>query len=147
MGKQLNITDFRYGLDSRRSELTSRSGVLLKCNNGYITEGAEIYKRKGFVKVPLVAGCFGGLSLPNGNVMVFGSIAAPVLPAGVVYQQLTSPLGCAMSAFVGAQLFDGEAFVAATFGNDGTFCFYNGALVQDFTSGLILPGLTSDAQQ
>lgn len=81
MSKQLNITDFRFGLDSRRSELTSRIGVLMKCENGRITQGAEVHKRKAFVQgVPLPAGCYGIVPTDEGLV-TFGSVA---LPTGMV---------------------------------------------------------------
>jgi len=70
--KQLNLTDFRYGLDSRRSELTSRSGVLIKCENAHINQGAEVEKRKAFVKTGLPNETFGLLATTSG-LLTFGS--------------------------------------------------------------------------
>jgi len=159
--KQLNITDFRYGLDSRRSELTSRTGVLLRCQNGSITQGAEVRKRMAFVKSSLLPGCY-GLAVSLQGFITFGSGA---LPAGMVaypayngylgagmpqvsYMQLTSPLGSAMTAVLTSiASFNNKPFVLATFGADGTFVFYDGVLVPDFTSGLVLTGQLTNAEQ
>ena len=86
--KQLNINDFRYGLDSRRSELTSRSGVLIKCENAHITQGGEVQKRMAFVETQLPMGAFAGLPTSNG-IMCFGSqslsdLLEPQVPVGLV---------------------------------------------------------------
>jgi len=142
----ISIANFRYGLDARRSELTSQPGTLLRAVDCHVNQGAELEKRKAIVKTVLSANTFPGLPTLSTQ-LVFGSIANPGMPAGFTYQQLTSPLGSAMTLLNGATLFNNEAFVIATFGVDGVFCFYNGTLVGDFTAGLVLTGLTSTAQQ
>lgn len=142
----LTIQNFRYGLDARRSELTSQPGTLLRAIDCHVNQGAEIEKRKAFIKTAMPTGVFLGLSVTNTQ-YGFGSVPLPVMPAGFTYQQLTSPLGSAMTALVGATQFNNLPFVLATFGADGTFCFYNGTLVADFIGGLVLAGLTTSAEQ
>ena len=139
----LSIQNFRFGLDARRSELTSQPGTLLRAVDCHVTQGAELEKRKAFVKTALPANTFPGLPTLTTH-LVFGSIAPPAMPGGFTYQQLTSPLGSAMTALIGATLFDGKAFVIAAFGADGTFCFYDGTLVEDYIAGLVMTGGTSD---
>jgi len=116
----LTIQNFRFGLDARRSELTSQPGTLLRAVDCHINQGAEIEKRKAFVKTAMPVGAFLGLAGLSTQ-YAFGSIAAPAMPAGFTYQQLTSPLGGAMTKLIGATLFNNEPFVVATFGTDGTF--------------------------
>lgn len=42
------IESFKYGIDTRRSVLTSQVGTLVTCENGFINQGGEIEKRKKF---------------------------------------------------------------------------------------------------
>lgn len=111
----LTISSFRYGVDTRRTELTSQPGTLLTCENGHITPGGTIEKRFGFIAfsdlstiVDTLAdqGTFGFQETDSGP-MVFGSalvfgttptFSQPVLNAAlpttspqIVYQQLQHP--------------------------------------------------------
>ena len=142
----LTIQNFRFGLDARRSELTSQPGTLLRCVDCHINQGAEIEKRKAIVKTAMPAGVFLGLAGLSTQ-YTFGSIAPPSMPVGFTYQQLTSPLNSAMTALVGATLFNNEPFVVATFGAEGTYAFFNGTRVSDFTGGLVLTGFTTNPNQ
>ncbi len=47
--RSLTVSSFRFGLDTRREELVSQPGTLLKCENAHITNGGEIAKRGEFV--------------------------------------------------------------------------------------------------
>ena len=47
--KAFKIQNFKYGLDTRREQLTSQPGTLLTAENGEITPGGEFQKRKAFV--------------------------------------------------------------------------------------------------
>lgn len=134
----LAIENFRAALDTRRSVLTAQPGSLSTLQDGHINQGAEIEKRKAFVKVTLPTGTFGGLDTPTG-IMVFGSIPTPAgLPSPFVYQRLQHPNGQSiMTGVVSAELFAGKAFVIATYDNGETEVFFNGMLDTDFTSGVI----------
>lgn len=157
----LNIANFKFGLDSRRSELTSTPGTLLTCENAHVNQGGEIEKRKAWVGIncavgdaltnaTLPVGCFGaepGIA----TIFTFGSIATPGgIPAGVTYVRCQSPQGGAMTGILSSTSFGGLPFCVASF-NDGaygnnTYCFYNGVLVRDFTSGVILASLNTNTK-
>lgn len=141
----LTIQNFRYGLDARRSELTSQPGTLLRAIDCHINQGAEAEKRKAFVKTSLPNNVFLGLPILETQ-LAFGSIAPPAMPGGFTYQQLTSPLGGSMTSLIGATLFNGQAFVVAQF-TDGVWCFFNAVLVSDFTAGVVLTGQTATTSQ
>jgi hypothetical protein len=88
----LTLANFKFGLDTRRSELTSNPGSLVTADNGHINQGAQFEKRKAFVLLgQLPANCFGLQETPNG-LMTFGSATPPAMPAGlaglVTYQRL-----------------------------------------------------------
>lgn len=55
----LVIDEFRIGLDHRKSEMTSPATSLRIAQNCFINAGAEIEKRKAFVKVATVPGTIG----------------------------------------------------------------------------------------
>jgi hypothetical protein len=84
------IQNFKMGLDTRRSELTSQPGTLEVLQNAHINQGGEIEKRKAFVATPLPAGTYGFEPLLT-SIVVFGSITAPAMPTGFTYQQLMHP--------------------------------------------------------
>lgn len=76
--EHITIQNFKYGLDSRKSELTSQPGTLVKCENAHINQGGEVEKRKGFVlQGTLPVGCF-GLQETNNGIFTFGSGAASI---------------------------------------------------------------------
>jgi len=105
----IHVPDFRYGLDSRRSELVAQLGTLKTLTNAHINQGGEIEKRKAFSPFADLAMLVGdaqalfGLETTELGLVTFGSallfgttptLGQPVLPAalvGVVYQQLKHP--------------------------------------------------------
>lgn len=153
--KYITLENFGFGLDTRKSMLTSQPGTLLVLNNGHVNQGGELEKRKAFTVlggVALPAGCF-GLEISAVGITTFGSIATPAAFTGggafaglVNYQRLQSPLGTAMSSVIGSTSFSGDCWVIAAF-NAGAevYAFYNGTLIPDFTDGLILASLNTNA--
>lgn len=94
MASHFTIPNFKYGLDSRRSELTSLPGTLLQALDCHVNQGAQLEKRKAFVKLgQLPASCFWLQETPTGLV-TFGStdVGSVVIPVGltglVTYQRL-----------------------------------------------------------
>lgn len=65
-------TDFKAGLDARKYKLALPAGALTEIINAHITSGAEIEKRKKFLRVPIPAGTFGAQETKDG-IVVFGS--------------------------------------------------------------------------
>jgi hypothetical protein len=141
------IQNFKMGLDTRRSELTSQPGTLEVLQNAHINQGGEIEKRKAFVATPLPAGTYGFEPLLT-SIVVFGSITAPAMPTGFTYQQLIHPYatgaGAVMTAIVGSSHYSGNTFAIALFADGNEFCYYNGLVVPDTYAGLITSALTTD---
>jgi hypothetical protein len=124
------IDSFRRGVDTRRAAYSRPAGALSKAVNVHITSADEIEVRKAFVEIAtLPAGCFGLVALQD-TLRTFGSVAAPAMPSGFTYQQLTDPAALAMTSVVDVEPFDGEAFVIAKYG-DTTRSFYEGVRVKD----------------
>lgn len=166
--KELLIQSFEYGLDTRRSELTSKPGSLVQCENGHVNQGAQIEKRKMFRRLAIPAGTFGIDSTLNGLV-VYGSEATPsglaawpafnqswtannVVPLS--YLRLQAPAAfdtSAMTAVIWSTLFGGLPFIIASFASGNVYVFQATAsgytVVTDFYSGLVLSGYTTDADQ
>lgn len=151
----LNIANFKYGLDTRRSELTSQPGTLLQLNNAHVNQGGEIEKRKAFVRTVIDPNqsTFGMEITSNDTILVFGSGTTPVgfpfIVGGVTidYQRLPypSPGGPTMLGILGSTSFAGKAWAIADFGFGGVLGYYDGVLVADFTSGLSFGALTNAA--
>lgn len=144
------IDNWQYGLDTRRSELTSKAGTLETSVNGHINQGGEWEKRKAFVRTALPTNSF-GLEVTDVGLTVFGSVAVGALsialPAGFTYQRLQHPdASTAMTKVVRSKPFGGKAWVIAKFADGNTYCYYDGALIKDFTDGLILAQLNTNVK-
>src|SRR5689334_6399064 len=63
----LTIENFKFGLDTRRGELTSQAGVLATLENGHVNQGGEVDKRKAFVLDGIL-----GINDSNGDTGTFG---------------------------------------------------------------------------
>ena len=145
------VSDFRGGLDVRKSPWTAEAGTLQAFTDGHITRGGEIEKRKEFTDVgdllastrALIAARAGGS--PRGLV-VFGSVPPPGgLPAGVTYQRLQHPDGtAAMTGVAAMTLFDGLPYVVADFADGSQWHFYNGELVTDWGAGVVRPAMLNN---
>lgn len=144
--------DFSSGLDVRKSDITSVAGSLQVLDDGQITRGGEVEKRKAFTnKGDLLEATRALCGAKRGNgttpdLIVFGNAPAPDgLPDGVVYQRLQHPDGgIAMVDVVDYTLFNGKAFVAADFVDGSQWLFYDGALVSDWGAGIVRAGMDSN---
>lgn len=130
------IEDFRAGLDRRKLPASSPQGSLQTLENAHISRGGEIEKRLALVATyALPVGETFGLVGANGVLYTFGSAAAPAVPAGVTYQQLSHPSAEAMNGLVTAEFFDGKIWAVASYVNGDVLEFYDGALVSDWDAG------------
>lgn len=150
---QLIITNFKAGLDTRRSELSSSPGTLQVLTNGHINEGGECEKRKSFTlntTLPSGVGYTYGFLPTESSIYVFGSATSETvgsLPSPYTYQQLVHPDAThTMTGVVSNTLFSGNPFVAAKFSDGNVFCYYKGVLVEDFIAGLVTPWSNTDAE-
>jgi hypothetical protein len=92
------IENFRYGLDTRRSNLTSVLGTLETLQDGYINQGGEIEKRKAFVAVDITPSVASGVTATFGiealkdTIVIFGGQEnldeENWPPTGYTYQRL-----------------------------------------------------------
>lgn len=146
------IQNFRFGLDTRRSEYTSQPGTLLTLDNAHVNEGGEIEKRGAFSRATGLTGTF-GLVAGASSLYVFGSVATPggfpltLFGQTVNYIRCRHPdLSTAMTKIVSGRTFAGLPFVIAQFADGNNYPYYNGTLVSDYTSGLILASLNTDTK-
>lgn len=141
----LVVENFLGGLDTRRHVLASKPGTLAKLNNGHITRGGEVEKRKAFsVFAQLPSGTF-GLEAAGGKLWCFGSIAEPAMPTGVHYKRLQHPDGLAMTRLISGCAYGGKTFVVAEFLGGQRYAFYDGVIVDDFVNGVARSSMTNIA--
>ena len=144
------VENFSLGLDTRRHPLTARPGTLQKLVNAHITRGGEVEKRKKFAQFASLPANTFGLLATDGNLYVFGSVAAPVTPSGVTYQRLQHPQGFAMTKVVHAIIYGGKPYVIAEFSDGKRFSFWDGTVIDDWYIGVAtsaMAGLDDLAEQ
>lgn len=145
------VSDFKGGLDVRKSPWTAEAGTLQVFTDGHITRGAEIEKRKSFANVGSLLSATKSLvasrTASGRGLVVFGSAPQPAgLPAGVTYQRLQHPDGnVEMVDIAAVTLFDGFPYVAANFADGTQWHYYNGQLVTDWGAGVVRPGMIDNA--
>lgn len=126
---QIWVREFLGGLDKRRMSETTSGGILVEAVNGHITRGGEFEKRAAFVKkFQLPAGTV-GLAYTRTGIVVFGSGAAPSLPAGVRYQQLAHPGSATLISVSAFDLFSGKIYAVGVFSDGTTHHYYNGSRI------------------
>lgn len=139
----ISIKNFKYGLDTRREQMASLSGVLAVLRDGHINQGGECEQRKAFV--PQAGTLTFGLEVLGSTMVTFGSAASPGgFPTDVVYQRLQHPDGAtAMTRLVYSASYNGKAAAIAQFADDAVFAYYDGSIISDNIAGLILPYMTT----
>jgi hypothetical protein len=148
------VENFSGGLDTRRHVLNSKPGTLAVLTNAHVTRGGEIEKRKAFKPYATLPSNWGGnlektvgLEATGDGLVVFGSSAPPVMPAGlpisVMYQRLQHPW-INDSIIADWELWDrwstvygGKTFVLMSFVGDENVAFYDGQAIEDWYEGLV----------
>lgn len=141
----LIVDNFSAGLDSRRHVLNSRDGTLAVLKNAHITRGGEIEKRKAFKEFANLPANTFGLETTQDAIYVFGSIAAPTMPAGITYQRLQHPDGLAMTKVAWSTVYGGKPFVIAQYSDNKRFCFWDGAIVGDWFQGVVRTSMANNS--
>jgi hypothetical protein len=131
----LMLDDFASGIDLRKGANTAKPGTLRVLDNGFVTAGGEIEKRKTLTSVGVLpAGKTHGVSFDGTNVVVFGKDSAAsvgALPPYVTYKQLTVADGRAIARILDVQTFAGKDYVIVRH-TDGTIRhYYDGTRVPD----------------
>lgn len=130
------IKEFTGGLDTRRLAETTPGGALIRADNVHINRGGEVEKRAAFVSAYTLPSGTTGLAATAAGLVVFGSAAAPTMPAGVTYQRLQHSDGAtALSRIASTSLFGGKIYAATEFADGTRFHFYDGTRVADWFDG------------
>lgn len=126
----IDITDFKLGIDRRKSRVNGQPGSLWTLTNGVISRGGEVQRCKAFVPVFTVPGTH-GLGAVGGQLFVFGHLEGLSVPAGVNYQRLVHPHNgaLALTRVLDVEPFDGELYVIAEFSDGNVFHYYGGERV------------------
>lgn len=129
------VDNLRAGVDRSRPIYAAAAGSIWSGINGHLTRGGDFEKRKAFVaKYGLPNNTF-GLKATADRIYVFGSVAAPTMPAGVSYQRLQHPSSVDMSALLWTELFNGLIYAIAEYSDGSVHHFYDGTRVTDWDGG------------
>lgn len=150
----IELANFKFGLETRRSELTAQPGTLVTCENAHINQGGEIEKRKKFaVFADLSALNTFGLEVTSAGLVTFGSEdLASSMPVGVTYIRLQHPAvtdgatedpgSHAMDLLLCSTSYGGISFAVARFTDGNAFAFYGTTCVGQWRDGVVLTGTT-----
>ena len=129
------VREFTGGLDARRMAETTPGGVLIQAEDGHITRGGEFEKRAAFVEAHTLPAGTVGLGYTRTGLVVFGSNAAPSMPAGVSYQRLQHPSASALISVPSFDLYKGKIYAVGVFADGSRHHFYDGVRVEDWFDG------------
>ncbi len=121
------VEDFKGGIDTRRTVVTSVPGSCVTLTNAHITRGGEIEKRRAFKLWATLPANTHGLAAGGGRVFVFGSDSitlASTLPSSLSYVRFQHlDLSTAMTDILGLDFFGGNVYASAQFA-DGYISHY-----------------------
>ena len=121
------VEDFKGGIDTRRTVVTSVPGSCVTLTNAHITRGGEIEKRRAFKLWATLPADTHGLAAGGGRVFVFGSAnttLASTLPPSLSYVRFQhSDTSTAMTDILGLDFFEGTVYASAQFA-DGVIYHY-----------------------
>lgn len=127
------LSNWKFGLDRRRSRVAGVQGSLYDAKNVLINRGGEIERAKRFVPTyTLPVGQTFGLGAVRGQLYTFGSVSNPTLPLGIQYQRLVSASGAAMTQVLDVRTAGASLYVIARYADGNTHHFYNGSRITDW---------------
>ena len=142
--KVFSVTDFKEGLDVRKTPLTAPGGSLRILENAVINNGGEIEKRLAFVAMTTLPAGYIFLAGQSGALHafgVFGAGGAPVIPPGTlpvtVYGHNLETPPETIDYIYDVEAFDNNFFVcghAVITGN--SYCWYQDMLVHEVDGSL-----------
>lgn len=128
----LVVENLRFGMDRRRKRVSGVPGTLWTLKNGIISRGGDAVRAKKFVSKYTLPANTHGLCAVKGQLYVFGSIAAPTMPASVQYQRLQGVGAEAMVRVLDAKPFDGLVYAVAEFDDGSIYHYYDGTRVSSW---------------
>jgi hypothetical protein len=142
VGKVFSITDFKEGLDVRKSPLTAPGGSLRILDNCVITQGGEIEKRMAFVQVATLPSQADYLFGQGDNLHAFGvglgAIDSGTSPVPIIPHSLEDPGGPGPVDLTDVDAFDtgSTGFYVCGFRADGDpINWWNNVIVRDAVGG------------
>jgi hypothetical protein len=78
--KVFSISDFKQGLDVRKTPLTAPGGSLRILENAVLNQGGEIEKRLAFVPLGVIPNQYTFMTGQNDTLHFFGVSAGPPIP-------------------------------------------------------------------
>lgn len=126
---QVEISDFKYGLNRRRPRVVGIPGSLWSAVNCHISRGGDIEAAKKFVSTYTLPANSFGLAQISGQLFVFGSLdLAASMPVGVQYMRLQN--GAAnMVRVVHNNTYGNKHYVIAEYDDGSIQHFYDGTRV------------------
>ena len=130
-----SVTDFKEGLDVRKTPLTAPGGSLRILENAVLNQGGEIEKRLAFVPMTTVPMSYGFLFGHRDALHLFGVNTTAVADPGSLPVPLTvHNLAAAPEEIVDildVEPFDDKFFVCGQGVSGTTYCWYDNALVTE----------------
>ena len=124
------VEDFKGGIDTRRTVITSVPGTSVTLTNAHITRGGEIEKRRAFKLWATLPANTHGLAAGGGRVFVFGDTnitLASTQPSNLTYVRFQHPTYATvdqpMRKVLGWDFFEGKVYASILF-NDGKIYHY-----------------------
>jgi hypothetical protein len=134
--KVFSVTDFKEGLDVRKTPLTAPGGSLRILENAVINQGGEIEKRLAFAPMTTLPPDYIYLVGQNRQLHAFGVNTTTAIPAGSLPVPIIAhnlePAPEIVGFIYDVEAFGDKFFVcggAAPSGN--TYCWYDGVLVRE----------------
>ena len=137
------VENFLGGVDRTRPIYASAPGTLYEGINGHLSRGGDFEKRKAFVEYAALPAGTLGMERASESLYVFGSAAAPSMPAGVIYQRLQHPDGYALTAVLSTEVVQGKIYAVGRFSDNSVIHFYDGAVVTDWVNGVVRAAMTN----
>jgi hypothetical protein len=135
VGKVFSISDFKEGLDVRKSALTAPGGSLRILDNAVLTPGGEIEKRLAFVTTTTLpantAAIFGQGDLLHVFGVGLGAVVPGTTPATIVPHELASPPGGTPIKIDDIEAFNFKFYVLGTAADGSRHIWYDGVLVTE----------------
>lgn len=124
------VSDFKAGIDLRKSAVTAPAGTLRQLENAHVTQGGEIEKRRAYSRLGTLPDTTFGLMELNGSIYTVrragdgGTVDGPFTVI-----DLPMPSGTAIAKFLDWDLFNGKLYVVVQDVSGNVQHFYDGAYV------------------
>src|SRR4029077_10523992 len=137
--KVFSVTDFKEGLDVRKTPLTAPGGSLRILENAVLNSGGEIEKRLAFVQQTTMPAPYTYLFGQGSHLNAFGVNTTAAIPPGTLpVPIITHNLAAApeqITQLIDVEAYDDKFFVCGLGASGTTYCWYNNALVLEVGGG------------